>query len=74
MPDVREIVRLAKVSPGYFSFGGSLDEALCLLPAGRKWHVFLSERGNRFEETVFDSEDEACVYFLKRLFDLWWPA
>jgi hypothetical protein len=32
--------------------------------------VFLSERGRRHEERVFDGEDPACVYFLKRLFQL----
>jgi len=32
--------------------------------------VFLSERGNRFENQAFDTEDEACTYFLRRLFRL----
>ncbi len=72
--DAREIVRLARVPPGYFSFDGELDEALCLIPIGPTWHVFLSERGRRYEELAFDSEDDACVYFLKRLFDLWSPS
>jgi hypothetical protein len=33
---------------------------------GQTWHVFLSERGQRHEERTFESEDAACVYFLKR--------
>jgi len=35
--------------------------------------VFLSERGERHEEMVFDVEDAACTYFFKRLFTLWRP-
>jgi hypothetical protein len=71
--DVREIVQAARVDPTYYSFDQERNEALCLLPAGRTWHVFLSERGQRHEERSFDSEDEACTYFLTRLFQLWRP-
>lgn len=45
-------------------------EALCLLAQGQRWHVFLSERGQRHEERTFSDEDEACVFFLTRLFQL----
>lgn len=71
--DVREIVEAAKVDPTYYSFDGDRHEALCLLAAGQVWHVFLSERGQRHEEHEFATEDEACTYFLKRLFRLWRP-
>ena len=71
--DVREIVEAARVDPTYFSLDGERHEALCLLALGQEWQVFLSERGERFEEHSFDSEDEACTYFLKRLFRLWRP-
>ena len=72
--DVQEIVRAAAVDPAYYS----LDEidrsgALHLLAFGQTWRVFLSERGTRSELQEFASEDEACVYFLKRLFVLWSP-
>jgi hypothetical protein len=72
--DVREIVSAAKVDPSYYS----LDEidrsgALHLLAFGQMWRVFVSERGERFEEKEFASEDAACIYFLKRLFYLWSP-
>jgi hypothetical protein len=69
--DVREIVEAAQVHPGYYSLDGDLHEALCLRGSGQQWH--LSERGNRLENQAFDTEDEACVYFLKRLFRLWRP-
>ncbi len=71
--DVREIVEAARVDPTYYSFDGERHEALCLLAAGQKWLVFLSERGQRYEEHSFETEDEAGTYFLKRLFRLWRP-
>jgi hypothetical protein len=71
--DVAEIVRLARVDPTYYSLEAERHEALCLLAHGQEWQVFLSERGDRYEEVTFDTEDEACVYFLKRLFRLWRP-
>jgi hypothetical protein len=71
--DVRQIVEAARVDPTYYSFEGERHEALCLLAAGQKWEVFLSERGQRHEEKTFPTEDEACTYFLKRIFQLWRP-
>jgi hypothetical protein len=44
-----------------------------LLAQGQFWHVFISERGARSEAQTFASEDDACVYFLKRLFQLCGP-
>ena len=71
--DVEEICTTARVDPTYFSIGSERHEALSIVQQGQRWHVFLFERGERFEERVFGSEDEACVYFLKRLFKLWRP-
>ena len=71
--DVEEICTTARVDPTYFSIGSERHEALCVVPHGRRWRVFLFERGERFEERVVASEDEASVYFLKRLFQLWRP-
>lgn len=71
--DVFEIVREARVDPTYFSIGDERHEALCLLQEGGRWRVFLSERGRRHEEHDFESEDAACVYFLRRIFELWQP-
>lgn len=50
LDDVREIVHAARVDPTYYSFEGDRHEALCLLVSGQEWSVFLSERGERFEE------------------------
>ena len=71
--DVQEIVEAARVDPTYYSFTGDTHEALCLVADGQTWKVFLSERGSRYEERSFANEDEACTYFLKRLFRLWRP-
>ena len=42
--EVREIVVLARVDPSYYSFDEERHEALCLVPEGLTWKVFLSER------------------------------
>ncbi len=72
--DVREIVEAAEVDPTFYSLDGERHEALCILAHGQRWQVFLSERGRRFEERTFETEDEACTYFLKCGFDLWRPS
>jgi hypothetical protein len=61
------------VDPKYYSLDDERHESLCLLLHGRKWEVLVSKRGDRYEEVTFDTEDKACVYFLKRLFQLWRP-
>jgi hypothetical protein len=68
--DVREIVVTAQVDPRLYSFESEQHESLCLLPFGQTWRVFISERGQRREDHSFSTEDEACVYFLKRIFQL----
>jgi hypothetical protein len=32
-----------------------------------KWAIYYSERGLRVGEKIFSSENEACIYFLKKL-------
>jgi hypothetical protein len=68
--DAKEIVEAAQINPTLYCFESERHEALCLLAQGQSWHVLLSERGRRHEEQTFGDEDEACVYFLKRLFQL----
>lgn len=69
--ELQEILALAQVDPTYYSFDSSPHEALCMLRQGGTWLVFLSERGKRYEEQTFETEDRACVYFLKRVLELW---
>ncbi len=69
--DARTIVEAAQVDPTYYSFDGDRHEALCISWSDQTWKVFISERGSRHEERDFATEDEACVWFLTRLFQLW---
>jgi hypothetical protein len=69
--DLIEILTNAEVDPTYYHLHGSSEEGLCILAEGQTWKVFLSERAARYEECAFDTEDDACVYFLKRIFQLW---
>lgn len=69
--DLVEVLNLIRVDPGYYSLGVDQHEALCLTQQGDGWHVFISERGQRREERLFTLEDTACVFFLKRLLQLW---
>lgn len=53
------------VPKGDYSLSGGLpNEAYCLEHSGGKWRVYYSERGERTGLKVFDSEEEACDYFL----------
>ena len=73
--DAQEIVLNARIDPTLFSFEAEAHGSLCLLAFGQEWRAFISERGQRMEEKTFATEDEACVYFLKRIFQLrlpWW--
>ena len=69
--DARAIVEAAQVDPTYYSFDGERHEALCIAWSDQTWNVSISERGSRHDERIFASEDEACVWFLTRLFHLW---
>lgn len=71
LADLQEILSKAEVDPRYFSIGSERYEALCLVKDGSEFRVFISEHGDRREEMVFGSEESACVYFLKRMFELW---
>ena len=68
--DLVEVLKIARVDPTYYAIGDERHECLCIVSVDDGWKVFLSERGSRYEEKSFESEDDACVYFLKRLFQL----
>jgi hypothetical protein len=70
MADAKEIVASAHIDPTLYSFDSETHESLCLLAFGQEWRVFISERGQRSEERTFTSEDDACTYFMKRIFQL----
>lgn len=46
--------------------GGTPNEKLCLVYEN-EWKIYYSERGNKTGEKVFQSEEEACEVFLRKL-------
>ena len=44
--------------------GGLPNEAFCITEEQGKWETYYSERGNRSALRIFNSEEEACSYFL----------
>jgi hypothetical protein len=69
-----EALHRAQVDPAYWSIGADRHEALCLVREHPGWRVFLSERGEHYEERTFLTEDAACAYFAERVHGLWNPA
>ncbi len=56
-----ERLELEGVPEDLYSLDGGLwGDRLCLEERGSLWYVYHSERGQRYEETLFVSEDEAC--------------
>ena len=49
--------------------GGLPNEKLCLAKE-EKWQVYYSERGNKSGLKVFETETEACEFFLKKCKDM----
>ncbi len=46
---------------------GITDNKTVLRSKDSKWTVYYSERGGRFEESFFDSEEDACKELLSRM-------
>jgi len=64
--ELKKILDEEGFNPRRYSLrGGVPDECYCLdqLPSGR-WSVYGSERGEKVEERLFDTEAEACDRFL----------
>lgn len=50
------------------SLGWNADNHWCILQReGGKWAVFYRERGDDFDESVFDEESDACYTLLGRM-------
>ena len=43
------------------------DESLCIVEENKKWHIFYSERGLRTEESCYQDEHLAILFFINRL-------
>ncbi len=44
--------------------GGLSSDAHCIEKIGGKWYTYYSERGQRTSLKEFETEQEACQYFL----------
>jgi hypothetical protein len=53
----------------YHLEGGLPNESFTLNKNGNQWEVYYSERGNKTDLRVFESEEEACEYLYKELTD-----
>jgi hypothetical protein len=50
------------------SIGENADNRWCIVQRGDgKWAVFYRERGDNFDESVFDAESDACYVMLGRM-------
>ena len=49
---------------GWYLAGGLLDDTCTLNRAVTGWEVYYCERGKKYNERTFRTEDEACRYFL----------
>ena len=46
--------------------GGFPNEKLCIVKE-ETWQVYYSERGHKYGLKVFDTETEACEFFLRKM-------
>jgi hypothetical protein len=66
--ELKHILEREKFRPNTYSLaGGEPDEALCLSLEDGRWYVYYSERGMQTGKVGFDSESEACAYFLEKM-------
>ena len=66
--ELKQILQLEGFDPRVYSLeGGLANDRLCLVHEGGRWCVYYTERGVRFDEQWFDSEDEACKRMLAAL-------
>lgn len=56
----------------YCLSGGLPNEAMCVdREKDGRWSVYFSERGGRTGLRIFDTEDEACEYFIEYVEKYW---
>lgn len=59
------------VTISLYSIGFLADDSLCLtLEDDGMFHVFISDHGCRFEEKVFENDNDACDYFANRIIQM----
>jgi hypothetical protein len=62
---LKSILDENKINPMTYSLSGGLNnDTICIEEIYGKWHVYYTERGEKFDEKIFNSASEACEYFL----------
>lgn len=64
---LKEKLETQKVPKSYYRIGSYGEEALCIVFENNQWVVFEGERGQKYNLHAFESESEACNYFLRRI-------
>lgn len=56
-----ELLNAYDVPSSFYSFDGPGSDTWVLEAHGDKWQLYYSERGNRFDERTYASEEQACL-------------
>ena len=65
--ELKEKLNELKISNELYSLQGGLpNEKLCLVKEDN-WKIYYSERGNRTGEKEYETEEEACEVFLRKV-------
>ncbi|HWE87965.1 MAG TPA: hypothetical protein VG317_00715, partial [Pseudonocardiaceae bacterium] len=69
--ELEEVLKARGVRDDLYSLSGGLaEDTLCIDEIYGKWFVYYAERGKKWDEKEFDSEDAACKHFLKLIEDI----
>ena len=69
LTELKSALAEAGVSEDAYYLGNSLGlgECYCLARTGSCWETYYSERGEKIGVRHFESEDDACRYFLQKI-------
>ena len=67
--ELKQALNAKNVPAYYYNIDeiGEIDQRVCLEYIDSKWNVYYSERGKKFDLSIFDSEEEACQNLYDRL-------
>ncbi len=66
--ELRQVLAAKGIRPRSYSLeGGSPEDRYCIEKSSGGWSVYYSERGNRNDERWFETEDDACEEFMRRV-------
>jgi hypothetical protein len=68
--DLKEIMGTIHVDAAKYGINRDVPDGLCIRSKGEQWRVYRLHGEVRTEERTFASENDACVYFLLRVLQL----